>query len=142
MKGISPIIASVLLIAITMSIAVVLAAYVTSYTRTTLTSIPTACVGGAVFFASADYPRLDTTTCKLTAVVESQFVTLSSFKFDILRTDGSTETKADTKGLTLQPGDAGTIEATATSTCTDVDKVRVTTSCFNVRTDWTTPNIV
>jgi len=84
MKGISPIIASVLLIAITMSIAVVLAAYVTSYTREATTSIPSACIGGALFFVSGS-PVLNTTDCKITASIEGQFVSLNNFKIDVNR---------------------------------------------------------
>ena len=79
MKGISPIIASVLLIAITMSIAVVLAAYVTNYTRTATESIPSACIGGAIFINGNP-------TCNagiLSVTVEGQFVRLRTFTIDV-----------------------------------------------------------
>ena len=141
MKGISPIIASVLLIAITMSIAVVLAAYVTSYTREATQSIPSACIGGAVFFMSGS-PVLNTTSCRVTASLEGQFVTLNSFKVDQNR-GGVISSGASTTGVTeLAPGDSGTVYANINSPCDDVDYVRVTTNCFNVKTDWAVPTIV
>ena len=136
MKGISPIIASVLLIAITMSIAVVLAAYVTSYTREATTTIPSACIGGALFF-------MGTPSCvgtSLSANVESQFVTLSDFKVDVRNatTGVILQTDVSTSGVSsLAPGDVGTITATLTG-CDDIE-VRVTTNCFNVKTDWAAP---
>lgn len=140
MKGISPIIASVLLIAITMSIAVVLAAYVTSYTREAVGSIPSACIGGALFFRSGS-PTIDTGTCEITASIEGQFVTLNSFKIDVERS-GVIQSGLTTTGTSsLAPGDAGTVYATA-NPCTGADaitNIRVTTNCFNVRTDWTAP---
>jgi flagellin-like protein len=139
MKGISPIIASVLLIAITMSIAVVLAAYVTSYTREATQSIPTTCIGGAAFFAAT--PQLS--GCALTASVESQFVELGDFKVDCRNetTDIVLATGIATSGLvSLAPGDVGTLTATLPSACCYNDvEVRVSTNCFNVRTPWETP---
>jgi flagellin-like protein len=136
MKGISPIIASVLLIAITMSIAVVLAAYVTSYTREATQSIPTTCIGGAMFFAAT--PRLS--GCVLTASIESQFVELEGFKVDVRNasTDIILVSGIATSGLSsLAPGDAGTLSATIPSTyCTSDIEVRVSSNCFNVKTPW------
>jgi len=135
MKGISPIIASVLLIAITMSIAVILAAYVTQYTRETTGAIPTACIGGALFVHGTP----DCTTSTLTIDLEAAYVTLGEFKAD---TRDSTGTIIDTAALrvtgpsSLAPGEIGTLTFTLPSTCTGVDQVRVTTNCFNVRTDW------
>ena len=139
MKGISPIIASVLLIAITMSIAVVLAAYVTNYTRQQTQAIPNACIGGALFFTSGS-PTVDTGTCKITAGIEGQFVPLSSFKVEVDKS-GVISQPATTGTLSLAPGDAGTVYATS-SPCTGADtitNIRVTTNCFNVRTEWTPP---
>ena len=136
MKGISPIIASVLLIAITMSIAVVLAAYVTSYTRQATESIPTTCIGGAMFFAAT--PRLS--GCTLTASIESQFVELSGFEVDVRNatTDIILVSGIATSGLSsLAPGDAGTLTAAIPSTyCTSDIEVRVSSNCFNVKTPW------
>ena len=141
MKGISPIIASVLLIAITMSIAVVLAAYVTSYTRQATESIPTTCIGGAAFFSAT--PQLS--GCMLTASIESQFVALSNFKVDVRNASTGIilNTGIATSGLTsLAPGDAGTLTATiptpASGLCSGIE-VRISTNCFNVKTPWEAP---
>lgn len=136
MKGISPIIASVLLIAITMSIAVVLAAYVTSYTRTATQSIPSACIGGAVFIQGTPSCSGDVVTIS----VEGQFVTLNSFKVDVrdATTKAVLDTGLATSGLSsLAPGDVGTLTATlASGDCVNTNEVRVSTNCFNVKTDW------
>jgi flagellin-like protein len=138
MKGISPIIASVLLIAITMSIAVILAAYVTNYTRTATESIPSTCIGGALFVQG-------TPTCTggdLKVTVEANYVTLNGFKADTRKAlpDGSIVHSAinQTDGPdSLAPGEIGTL--TFATDCTGVEESRVTTgNCFNVRTDWTT----
>jgi flagellin-like protein len=136
MKGISPIIASVLLIAITMSIAVVLAAYVTSYTREATQSTPVACVGGMANFIAA--PQLE--GCLLTASIESQFVSLNDFKVDVRNaTTGIVlEAGVATSGLdSLTAGDTGTLTATL-SHCSGIE-VRVSTSCSNVKTSWESP---
>ncbi|NIM47261.1 MAG: type IV pilin [Candidatus Aenigmarchaeota archaeon] len=143
MKGISPIIASVLLIAITMSIAVVLAAYVTTYTREATEAIPSACIGGALFFTETS-PTYDSGTCEITAGIEAQFVDLNGF---VVQTDrGGVISNQPTTGVTeLDAGDAGTVYADlGISPCpTDVDYVRVTTAnCFNVRTAWAAPTVV
>jgi len=142
MKGISPIIASVLLIAITMSIAVVLAAYVTTYTREATQSIPSACIGGALFFRTGS-PTYNTTDCVIKANVEGQFVTLNTFKVDY-ESGGSISSGHVASGTAeLAPGDAGTVTFDVGSgTCTDITSVRITTSCFNVKTEWAEPTIV
>ena len=141
MKGISPIIASVLLIAITMSIAVILAAYVTNYTRTATESIPSTCIGGALFVQG-------TPTCTggaLTVTVEANYVTLNGFKADTRKAlpDGSIVSSniLQTGGPdSLAPGEIGTL--TFATTCTGVEESRVTTgNCFNVRTGWTTTTV-
>ena len=138
MKGISPIIASVLLIAITMSIAVILAAYVTSYTRTSLTSIPSSCVSGTVNYASADYPDLDTGTDTLTAVIETYNVALKDFSFDVIYENGTVTSYDDANNLNLAAGGTGTVRAVIDNN--PVSRVRVATAtCSNIKTDWATP---
>jgi flagellin-like protein len=137
MKGISPIIASVLLIAITMSIAVVLAAYVTSYTKQATESMPTACIGGSASFSAT--PQLS--GCTLTASIESMFVALNNFKVDIRNASTGIilKTGVATSNLeSLAPGDAGTLMADLTPYCSGIE-VRVSTSCTNVKTPWESP---
>lgn len=139
MKGISPIIASVLLIAITMSIAVILAAYVTNYTRTATESIPSSCIGGALFVQGTPTCTGDVTG-EISIQLEANYVTLSGFKADTRKSDGTVlDTGVLEKSGTdpLGAGDIGTYKFGPTD-CTDVDEVRVTTTnCFNVRSDWT-----
>jgi flagellin-like protein len=135
MKGISPIIASVLLIAITMSIAVILAAYVTNYTRTATQSIPSTCIGGALFVDG-------TPTCTGTALsvnLEANYVSLSGFKVDTEDSSGNIIQTGLTMlpSTTLAPSQIGTYTATVTA-CAAVAQIRVTTgNCFNVMTGWT-----
>jgi flagellin-like protein len=139
MKGISPIIASVLLIAITMSIAVILAAYVTNYTRTATESIPSSCIGGALF-VSGTPTCIGGVTGTITISVEANYVTLNGFKADTRDSDGNILETAisQTSGTTsLAPSEAALLKF-GTADCTDVAEVRVTTTnCFNVRSDWT-----
>ncbi len=135
MKGISPIIASVLLIAITMSIAVILAAYVTNYTRTATASIPSACIGGALFVSGT--PTCSVTT--LTVPLEANYVTLSGFKVNTRDSSGIVIQTGLTMSpsTSLAPSETGIYTATVTD-CADVAQFRVTTgNCFNVVLDWT-----
>jgi flagellin-like protein len=138
MKGISPIIASVLLIAITMSIAVILAAYVTNYTRTATESIPSTCIGGALFVQGT--PTCDIATGTITVSVEANYVTLNGFKADTEDSSGNiidTIIPQTSGPDSLAPSEAAELKFGPTD-CTDVAKFRVTTgNCFNVRTDWT-----
>jgi len=138
MRGISPIIASVLLIAITMSVAVVLATFVTSYTSETVGRISPACVGGGIIFVSSDYPRLD--GAKLTAVIESQFVDLSDFTLDIWYDNDTFASHEDENNLSLAAGATGTVLESNVLNPADVNKVRVSAgNCINVKTGWTAP---
>jgi flagellin-like protein len=135
MKGISPIIASVLLIAITMSIAVILAAYVTNYTRTATESIPSACIGGALFVSG-------TATCSgttLSVPLQANYVTLSGFKVSTRDSSGIVKDTGVTMApsSSLAPSETGIYTATVID-CDDVAQFRVTTgNCFNVALDWT-----
>lgn len=140
MRGISPIIASVLLIAITMSVAVVLATFVTSYTSETVGRISPACMGGGIIFVSADYPRLETSSGKLTAVIESQFVDLSDFTLDIWYDNDTFASYEDENDLSLAAGATGTVLESSVANPTNVNKVRVSAgNCVNVKTGWTAP---
>lgn len=135
MKGISPIVASVLLIAITIAIAGIVAAWTTSYTEEAL---PEAlCVGGSVAFVSADYP-LWTDTHTIRAVVEAYHVDLNDFKFAVLMNDDNVYTYDDEMGLSLASGLIGTIETDIlTINPANVRGVQVLTSCPDVKTDLT-----
>ena len=121
-----------------MSIAVILAAYVTNYTQQATSSIPSACIGGALFFATAS-PTVDTGTCEITAHVESQYVALEDLQIEVDRS--GVRTSPTTTGTTNLPAnDDGYIYATTTSPCDDISFIRVSTSnCFNVKTEWKAP---
>ena len=141
MKGISPIIASVLLIAITMSIAVILAGYVTSYTREQTGAIPTACIGGSLSFQGT--PDISGST--LTFDIQADYTTLKDFKVDVrnVTTKGIEEsgTAITTPGLELSPGEIGNdVQANLGQAYNPSGiEVRVTSNCFNVRTEWAVP---
>jgi len=132
MKGISPLVASVLLIAITLAVAAILANYVSTYTQETLGTLPT-CVGGSMVYATADYPEWDESNSRIKAVIEAQFVPLGDFKFEVLLTNDTVITSDDTQGLSLSAGSTGTIiSGNLGVTKNSINKVRVSTNCSNV----------
>lgn len=135
-KGISPLVASVLLIAITMAVAAILASWVSGYTRTTLATLPT-CIGGSLSYVSADYPKWDID--HIVAVIEAQAVSLGNFKFEVIFNNDTSSRYSDTQVLGLPPGASGTvISETIGGSSTDIKKVRVISNCSNVQTDWST----
>jgi flagellin-like protein len=139
MKGVSPLVASVLLIVITMGVAAVLATFVSSYTRQTLeTTLPT-CIGGDIVYVSANYPKWDDSTKKIIAVIEAQNVPLGDFKFDVILNNDTAFSLTDVQGLSLAPGATGTIiSPSLTVSKTDIKQVRISTNCSNVKTEWAT----
>lgn len=136
MKGVSPLIASVLLIAITMTLAAILASFVSNYTRDQLTNLPS-CVGGNIIFSSADYPKWDTGT--IVAVIEAENVDLDTFTFEILLNDDTVINSADALTASISAGGAGTVRTGALSISeSDVNKVRIIAgNCQGVKTQWT-----
>jgi len=136
MKGISPLIASVLLIAITMTLAAILATFVSNYTRQQLSALPS-CVGGTLTFATADYPKLSGDTT-ITAVLEAGNSNLGpGFTIEVLHSD-STVATAVNSGITINAGAVGTIVNSSFSGLTTNDRVRFTANnCPSVKTDWT-----
>lgn len=136
MKGISPLVASALLIAITIGIAVILANYVSTYTARTLELLPT-CIGGNLIYVTADYPKWDTN--RIIAAVEAQNVPMGDFSFDILLNNDTVLTSSDIQGLSLAPGATGTVISQTLSVAkTDIKQVRISTNCSNVKTEWAT----
>jgi len=135
MKGISPIVASVLLIAITIAIAGIVASWTTSYTEEALPEAM--CVGGSIAFVSDDYP-LWTDSHTIRAVVEAYHVDLSDFKFAVLMNDDNVYTYDDEMGLSLGSGAIGTIETDVlTINPANIHAVQILTSCSYVKTDLT-----
>ena len=108
MKGVSPLIASVLLIAITMTLAAILASFVSSYTQQQLSNLPT-CVGGTVTFTTGDYPRLDGNN--IVAIIDVNNVDLSGFKIEAINSSTDVTTIIATGATSILAGSSGTIRA-------------------------------
>jgi flagellin-like protein len=138
MKGISPLIASVLLIAITMTLAAILATFVSNYTRQQLSALPS-CVGGTLTYATAEYPKIEDGGDTVTAVLEAGNVDLGpGFTIEVLHSTGNVDT-AINAAVTIASGTAGKVSNSTTfSGLTTSDKVRFTAkNCPSVRTEWT-----
>lgn len=135
MKGISPLIASVLLIAITMALAAILATFVSNYTRQQLSSLPS-CVGGTLLFSTADYPKLNGNS--VVSVVEAGNVELKDFTIEATDSNDFV-TRQNVTGVTIPAGGSGTVSADFTGSGLVVgNKVRIiAVNCPSVKTDWT-----
>jgi flagellin-like protein len=133
MKGISPLIASVLLIAITMTLAAILATFVSNYTRQQLSALPS-CVGGTLLFVTNDYPSLSGSD--VVAIVEAGSVDLTGFTIEAINSTGYVNSK-DATG-SIKAGSSGTVQATFTgSGLVTGDKARIIAkNCPTVKTDW------
>jgi flagellin-like protein len=133
MKGISPLIASVLLIAITMSLAAILATFVSNYTKQQLSSLP-ACVGGTLVFATSDYPKLSSE--HVIAVVEADNVELKDFTVEVIDSTGNV-VRASATG-DIPAGSSGTVNADFSGVgIATGNKARViAVNCPSVKTDW------
>jgi flagellin-like protein len=135
MKGISPLIASVLLIAITMTLAAILATFVSNYTRQQLSALPS-CVGGTLTFATADYPKVTGGGSTVEAVLEAENVDLKDFTIEVLQTTGVVT--RDAFG-TINSGSAGRVYNDTFSGITAGEKARfIAKNCPAVKTEWTT----
>ena len=134
MKGISPLIASVLLIAITMTLAAILATFVSNYTRQQLSALPS-CVGGTLLFVTSDYPSLTGTT--VMAVVEAGSVDLTGFTIEAINSTGYVNS-GDAGTNTIKAGSSGTVSADFSGAgLTTGDKARIIAkNCPSVKTDW------
>jgi len=134
MKGVSPLIASVLLIAITLAVAAVLANYLNAFTTETLENLPMCSVGGSLNFASADYPKWDSSTSTIVAVVEARSVDLGKFKFQVILTDDTVKTFNDALGSSISAGSIGTVRTEQlTFSKSDVKNVIIITNCSNIK---------
>lgn len=135
MKGISPLIASVLLIAITMTLAAILASFVSSYTQQQLSALPT-CVGGVVTFATADYP--DLSGANVVAIIDVGNVDLSGFIVESINSTGDVNSVVATGATSISAGSSGTIRADFAGTGVAVgDETRVVAgNCPDIKTGW------
>jgi flagellin-like protein len=137
MKGVSPLIASVLLIAITMTLAAILASFVSSYTQQQLSSLP-ACVGGTITFATADYPDYDSATGDIVAIIDVGSVDLSDFRIESINSTEHVNIVDATPSDLISAGSSGTIRADFSNLGVAVgDKTRVVAgNCPDVKTGW------
>jgi flagellin-like protein len=134
MKGISPLIASVLLIAITMTLAAILATFVSNYTRQQLSALPS-CVSGILIYATADYPKLTGATT-VTAIVEAENVELIGFTIEVIDSTGIVQSK-DGGSSTIKAGSSGSVTNTTFTGLAVGNKARVIAkNCPTVKTDW------
>lgn len=135
MKGVSPLIASVLLIAITMTLAAILASFVSSYTQQQLSSLP-ACVGGTITFATANYPDLQGS--EIVAIIDIGSVELSDFRIESINSTGDVNIVTATGPSTIAAGSSGTIRANfAGLGVASGDQTRVVAgNCPDVKTGW------
>ena len=133
-KGISPLVATVLLIAITMAVAAVLASYVQSIPAKVLPSA--SCVGGSISFISSDYPKWENGA--IVAVVEARTATLKNFRFAVLMNDDTVNTYNDINGQSLDSGRSGQIKTDVLSISqSNIKAVQIQTNCPDVKTDFT-----
>lgn len=134
MKGISPLIASVLLIAITMTLAAILATFVSNYTRQQLSALPS-CVGGTLVFATSDYPKYNSSTTTISAILEAENVNLVGFTIEAIDSTGNV--KSFTSSASINAGSSGTVSNSSASGIAVGNKARfIAVNCPTVKTDW------
>lgn len=133
MKGISPLIASVLLIAITMTLAAILATFVSNYTRQQLSALPS-CVGGTLLFATSAYPKLTSTTT-VTAILETENVDLDGFTIEVIDSTGAVQ--SGTSSTAIKAGSSGSVTNSSFTALAVGNKARfIAKNCPTVKTDW------
>ncbi|MDI6825713.1 MAG: hypothetical protein QMD36_00765 [Candidatus Aenigmarchaeota archaeon] len=132
MKGISPVIASVLLIAFTIAVAALYSGWITSFTKRTTEEVGersekrVTCTYGGIALDDVKYNQ---TAGNLTEgfVENTDIIDLGNIDFEIFYTNGTRE-KSD-QNMTLEPGERKPFTIVNTS---NYDKIRVITNCSNV----------
>ncbi len=143
MKAISPLIATVLLISFTFTIAAILAGWgqniVTQSTAKSgkIQQQQEACGGGTVqyLYTGIQNPRMDGNQLK--AQIQVDGAPLGNFTFAVILKNGDTKFLSDTTGASLAPGphNIGTIISETTAlTKADIASVMITTNCTDTRT--------
>ncbi len=143
-KAISPLIATVLLISFTFTIAAILAGWGQNISTQSLgksekTSQQLAsCIGGTVqyLYSGSANPAMDGN--KIRAQIRVGGVPLSNFTFAVALTNSSIVYLSDTSNTSLSPGprDMGTIVSETTAIASgNITSVTITTNCPDVRTD-------
>ena len=145
-KGISPLIAVVLLIAGTFTVAAILVKWGETRVRGEVTKFEAKakefeCFYGAISLISDDYPKV--VSDRIIAVIEVAGVPLGDFTFEVLYNDTGIEkvkVLKDTENLALSPGRVGTIISENLTengiNSEDILKVRIGSNCSEVKTEW------
>lgn len=135
MKGISPLIASVLLIAFTIAVAGILSGWFTSFTKTATETVGgeaterLACSYGGIAILNLKY---GTTTYNISGNIENTGdIDLGDIDIQIIYTNGS-DLKHDTN-YELSPREIKIFNLSAgTTNLNDIDAIRVKTNCSQV----------
>ncbi len=136
-KAISPLIATVLLIGFTFTIAAILAGWGQNIVSRNVGEFSeksekiSACGGGTLEFISG-YPKVEGNRIK--AVVEARGVPLGGFAFEVIANDNVT-TLADITNASLAPGRVGTlISEELPFPESNISQLRIITNCSDVKT--------
>jgi len=136
MKGISPFIASVLLIALTVAVAALYGGWITSFTKKTTQEVQeqsekrVTCTYGGIAIEDVKYNK---TTGNLSGTVENtDIIDLGNIDFEIFYTN-ATRQKLDLN-MSLGPGERNTFNAHVIdiNITGNLNKIRVITNCSNV----------
>jgi len=143
-KGISPFIATVLLIAFAIAVASIFGGWLSTFTQTTTEEVQehsekrVTCSYGGIALEDLEYNK---TAANFSGKVENtDIITLGNIDFEIFYTDAS-RTKLDLN-MTLDPGEKDTFNRNVNKmNTTGYDKVRVITNCSNVYDETTSSDI-
>jgi len=136
MKGISPFIASVLLIGLTVAIAALYGGWITTFTKKTTEEVQeqsekrVTCTYGGIAIDDVKYNK---TAGDLSGTVENtDIIGLGNIDFEIFYTN-ATRQKLDLN-ISLEPGERNTFNAHVIdiNTTGNLNKIRVITNCSNV----------
>jgi flagellin-like protein len=147
-KGISPIVATVLLIAFTVGVAGILSVWITGFTQTTTETVDKksttelTCVYGGIALSTL---RFNSTTGNISSNIEnSGQISIGSITFQVFYRNASTLTlplcrygsiisNCSIANLSLTPREMVSVSVSAgTGTYTDIDIVRVYSNCSSV----------
>ncbi len=120
-----------------MTLAAILASFVSTYTQQQLTALP-ACVGGTITFSTADYPYWDSINTQVVAVVDVGAVDLKGFKIEAIDNSGDVvKNSNDLSATDIDAGSSGSLRGTITTGVSEGNDVRISAiNCPDVRTAW------
>ncbi len=145
-KGISPLIAVVLLIAATVAMAAILASWAKTYSVGQISQFEEKvtefdCSSGVIYFISGiENPKV--VGNKIIAVIEVGNVPLGNFSFEIIYNYNgipNTTVLKDTSGTQLAPGRIGTlVSEQLPMDPASIEKIRIISNCSEVKSAWKT----